>query len=355
MNRRNDSHDETNPAFGNRSERSKARADAIDQFLRAFAPCDSQDQLAEMMVTITRLAADGCNRGDVKLLNRALKELRYAFKVFAPFASVPKVSIFGSARTPVGHPQYQQAVKFSCMMREHGWMIITGAGDGIMRAGHDGATREASFGVSISLPFEQTTNDIIAGDAKLVNFKYFFTRKLLFVKEADAIILFPGGYGTQDEGFEALTLIQTGKSEPVPIVLCDEPGGTYWQHWRTWVKAELLANGMISPQDMGLFFLTDRVEDAVNEILRFYRRYHSSRYVQDQFVIRMKSRISDAALQAINDQFPDIVGEDRIRQIDHALPEEEGEYAELARLVFRFDRRSLGRLRFLINAINGAD
>ncbi len=341
--------------FANREERAKARAIAIEEFLNTFAPGADHDQLSEMLVTITRLAADGCGRGEVKILNRALKELRYAFKMFQPYSDVPKVSVFGSSRTPTDHPQYLQAVKFAHLMREAGWMIITGAGDGIMRAGHHGATRAASFGVSISLPFEQATNDIIAGDEKLVNFKYFFTRKLLFVKEARAIVLFPGGYGTQDEGFEALTLIQTGKAEPVPVVLCDEPGGTYWQHWRTWVKAELLANGMISPEDMGLFFLTDDVEAGVREILHFYHRYHSSRYVQDRFVIRMKSRVSDALVDKLNADFPDIVDNDRIRQVDGALPEEDNEHADLPRLVFRFDRRSPGRLRFLINAVNDAE
>ncbi len=341
--------------FANREERSKARAEACKQFLDTFAPCDGQDLLEDMMVTITRLAADGCGRGEIKILNRALKELRYAFKVFAPFEEVPKVSIFGSSRTPKEHPQYQQAVKFGRIMRESGWMVITGAGDGIMHAGHEGATREKSFGVAIALPFEQDTNETIAGDEKLVNFKYFFTRKLMFMKEAKAIVLFPGGFGTQDEGFEALTLVQTSKAEPVPVVLVDEPGGTYWQHWRTYVKAELLGNMMISPEDMDLFFLTDSAEDAMKEILHYYRRYHSSRYVQDEIVLRMQSSLSDPNLLKLNQEFSDITSGSEIRQVFEPLPAEDGELASLPRLVFRFNRRSVGRLRHLINAINDAD
>jgi len=343
------------PVFANRAERSKARAESIRSFLEAFAPSPNEDQLGEMLVTITRLAADGCGRGELKILNRALKELRYAFKVFAPYRGFQKASIFGSARTPPDHPHYLEAVRFAELIREAGWMVITGAGDGIMRAGHHGATREASFGVAIALPFEQETNDIIEGDDKLISFNYFFTRKLLFVKEADAIVLFPGGFGTQDEGFEALTLIQTGKAEPIPVVLCDAPGGTYWQHWREWVEAELLGNKMINKEDMGLFFVTDDMKDAVREILHFYRRFHSTRYVHDRLVIRMKSPLPEGVIDRLNGEFPDIVAEDRIKQVYEALPEEDGELAGLPRLVFRFDRRSLGRLRFLINAVNDAE
>lgn len=347
--------EQAKPPFANRAERARARAEACEEFLATFAPGPNQDLLAEMMVTLTRLSADECGRGEIKILNRALKELRYAFKVFAPYENIPKVSIFGSARTPPDHPQYAQAVKFSRLIRQAGWMNITGAGNGIMRAGNEGAKREASFGVAISLPFEQSYNDIIADDEKLITFKYFFTRKLLFVKEADAIILFPGGFGTQDEGFEALTLIQTGKSEPIPIVMCDEPGGTYWRHWRDYVEAELLGNGTISPEDLGLFYVTDSAEDAVNEILAFYKRFHSSRFVHDRLVMRLKSPLSDGSIAQFNHDFADIIEKDEIRQVPNALPEEDGEHADLPRLVFHFTRRSLGRLRALIDAINKAE
>ncbi|MFQ5590117.1 MAG: LOG family protein [Phycisphaerae bacterium] len=330
----------------------QGRSNAIRRLLSEYAPCDDEDLLFQMMVTLCRLAADGTDRGDLKLLNQALKELRYAFKIFAPYVGTRKVSIFGSARTAQDHPQYLQAKKFAGMIQRNGWMVITGAGDGIMRAGHQGATRESSFGVAISLPFEQTANTFIAGDPKLVNFKYFFTRKLIFVKEADAIALFPGGFGTQDEGFESLTLVQTLKTTPKPIILCDEPGGTYWQNWRAYVASELLGNAMIDASDMDLFYQTDRAEDAVEAILRFYRRYHSSRFVGEQMVFRLNSALSARALSELNTDFADVLTSGSFVQVDQPLEEERGEYADKPRLVFAFNRRSAGRLRLLIDRIN---
>ncbi|MCB9850706.1 MAG: LOG family protein [Phycisphaerales bacterium] len=335
-----------------RRQHAAARAKAIDTFLDEFAPGENQDLAAEMLVTVCRLVRDGCGRGEMKVLNRALKEMRYAFKTFAPYEHVPKCTIFGSSRTREDHPQYIQCVEFARKIQEQGWMVITGAGDGIMRAGHHGATREKSFGVAISLPFEQGTNTIIEGDSKLVKFKYFFTRKLMFVKEAEAIVLCPGGFGTQDEGFESLTLVQTGKSSPMPIVLLDEPNGTYWQHWRTYVQSELLRTGMISPEDMNLFYLTDDAGAAVREITHYYRRYHSSRFVQDDFVIRMKSPLPEAFVEQLNEEYEELMHGGTITQVQGALPEEAGEYADLPRLVFAYDKKSAGRLRQLINAIN---
>jgi uncharacterized protein (TIGR00730 family) len=260
--------------------------------------------------------------------------------------------MFGSSRTPEDHPHYLEAKKFAELIQREGWMVITGAGDGIMRAGHHGATREASFGVAISLPFEQATNDLIADDPKLVNFKYFFTRKLMFVKEAGAIVLLPGGFGTQDEGFEAVTLVQTLKTSPTPIVMCDSPGGTYWEDWKTWVKTSLLGNAMIDPEDLNLFCVTDRAEDAVREVVKFYRCYHSSRFVGDDFVLRLERAVSAETLLEINDTFADIKTGGRFEQYEHPLEGEDGEYADKARLVFRFNRRSAGRLRILIDRIN---
>jgi uncharacterized protein (TIGR00730 family) len=338
-----------------RADWRKARAQAIEQLIHEFAPCDNEDLLDQMVVTICRLAADNADRGDLKILNTALKELRYAFKVFRPYTDIPKVSMFGSARTPEDHPQYAEAKKFAELIQRHGWMVITGAGDGIMRAGHHGATQEASFGVAISLPFEQRANTYIEKDPKLVNFKYFFTRKLVFVKEARAIALFPGGFGTQDEGFEALTLVQTLKTVPTPIVMCDEPGGTYWRHWLEYVERELLGHKMIDPTDLKLFHISERAEDAVEEILRFYRRYHSSRYVGDALMIRMNEPVSQPVLEEINDEFSDIVVEGRITQSPGPLSGEGDAYPDKTRLTFVFNRRSASRLRMLIDKLNHAE
>ena len=343
---------EPSDVLPSRQDWRRGRSEAIRKFVQEFAPGPNEELLCQMLVTICRLAADGTSRGEVKILNTALKELRYAFKVFAPFGDIPKVSIFGSARTPETHPQYHEARKFAELIQARGWMVITGAGDGIMRAGHHGATRGSSFGVAISLPFEQATNTIIADDPKLVTFKYFFTRKLIFVKQAMAIVLFPGGFGTQDEGFEALTLVQTMKTSPTPIVLCEEPGGTYWQHWRTYVKAELLGNQMIDAADMNLFYITDRAELAVDEIVRFYKRYHSCRYVGDQLVMRINEPISAELLAALNNSFADITRGAPIMQHPGPIEGENNVYPDKTRLVVTFDRRSAGRLRMMINMIN---
>ncbi|NLX14671.1 MAG: LOG family protein [Phycisphaerales bacterium] len=328
------------------------RGQAIETFVEAFAAGPDSDLLAQMLVTITRLARDQVDRGDLKLLTNALKELRYAFKVFAPYRHVRKVSIFGSSRTPPDHPEYLQADAFARLMRERNWMVITGAGDGIMGAGHVGAGAEASFGVAIRLPFEQKTNEIIAEDPKLVHFRYFFTRKLLFLKEASAIALFPGGFGTQDEGFEALTLIQTGKAELVPIVLVDAPGGTYWSRWRDYVVSDLLQRGMISPEDMDLFLLTDDPREAADHITRFYRRYHSARYVDDRLVVRINEPLPTAALTRLNERFTDILDSGQIEQLPGPLDGEEGHWPEKARLTLHFNRKDVGRLRQLIDALN---
>ncbi len=328
------------------------RAQAISRFARDWLGDEHQDLYQEMLLTVCRLAADGVPRGDLKLLHRALAELRYGFKVFAPYRETPKISIFGSSRTPEWHPDYEAAVEFSRRIRAAGWMVITGAGDGIMKAGHGGAGREASFGVAIRLPFEQRTNDIIARDPKLVNFRYFFTRKLMFLKEASAVALFPGGFGTQDEGFEALTLVQTGKSALVPIVMCERPGGKYWPRWCEYVRSELLGNGMISEPDMSLFRITDNVDDAVAEVVRFYRVYHSSRYVHEDFILRMRRDISESTLERINDEFcGKLTTKGRIERVD-PHPLERGEYADLPRLRVHFDRKNHGILRQMVEVIN---
>ncbi|NOX54671.1 MAG: TIGR00730 family Rossman fold protein, partial [Planctomycetes bacterium] len=229
--------------------------------------------------TADKLERDQATRGDLKILSRALEELRYAFKVFRPYRRQRKVTVFGSARLTETSPIYQQAIQFGRRMAEAGWMVLTGAGGGVMEAAHVGAGRRMSMGVNIRLPFEQEANSIIANDKKLVNFRYFFTRKLIFVKEVHAIALFPGGFGTLDECFETLTLVQTGKRDLMPIVCIDAPGGTYWKAWLQFVREHLLRTGMISPEDMSLFKVTADVDEAVEEIMRFYSVYNSMRYV----------------------------------------------------------------------------
>ncbi len=311
------------------------------------------DLIAQIKESADKLASDRTSRGDLKILSRTMRELRYAFKVFSPYRSRRKVTVFGSARTLPGTPAYVQAVEFGKAMADRGWLVVTGAASGIMEAGHVGAGRENSMGINIMLPFEQGSNPIIAGDPKLVHMKYFFTRKLMFVKECDAVCLLPGGFGTLDEGLEVLTLLQTGKRDLVPVVLLDPAGGDFWHHFQEFVEGKLLANGLISPEDTSLYLLTDSVPAAMEEILGFYRVFHSMRFVRHQLVFRLFERPSDELLDAINSEFADILVDGQFR-VGEPLPEEKDEpaFVALPRLIFHFNRRSLGRLRELINFIN---
>jgi hypothetical protein len=289
----------------------------------------------------------------LKLLATALKELRYCLKVFRPYKGVRKVTVFGSARTPPDHAAYHAAEAFSRRIAEHQWMVMTGAAAGIMEAGHVGAGREKSFGLNIILPFESGANRVIHGDPKLMNLRYFFTRKLMFIKESDAVALFPGGFGTHDEAFETLTLIQTGKSHIFPVVLVDEPGGTYWSRWQQFVEDDLYSRGYISSSDRSLYRITDSVDEAVNEIIQFYRNYHSMRYVRGDLVLRLHHPISDSLLMSIRDEFSDIVAKGTFERSE-ALPQEANEPAvrDLPRLRFAFVRHGMGRLRELIDRLN---
>jgi hypothetical protein len=327
----------------------------IDELLaeaqRIYGEIEGADFVRQILASGVRLVSDRAARADLALLNSALKELRHAFRVFEPFSHVRKVSVFGSARTRADQPAFGQAWRFAQRMVEEGWMVITGAGGGIMSAAQGGAGREASFGVNIRLPFEQEANPTIAGDSKLINFRYFFTRKVVFVKESHAIALFPGGFGTHDEGFEALTLIQTGKSEILPVVFVDAPGGSYWRDWVRWLRSHLLEGGLVSEEDFHLFRVTDDVEEAVAEIRSFYRNYHSSRYVDDLLVMRVRTAPTPEQLAELNDAFVDIVTEGRI-EVARPLEREAGEAPELPRVTLHFDRRSVGRLRQLIDRLN---
>jgi uncharacterized protein (TIGR00730 family) len=301
------------------------------------------------------LAQDRTSRGDLKILSRALGELRYAFKVFAPYRGQRKVTVFGSARTPPDAPAYAQAVAFARQMAAQRWLVVTGAASGIMEAGHLGAGRDHAMGLNILLPFEQAANHVIAGDPKLVHMKYFFTRKLMFVKESDAVCLLPGGFGTLDEGFEVLTLLQTGKHDLMPVVLLDQPGGDYWQVFEEFIRRGLLGRGMIDADDLSLYRVAASVEAAVAEILGFYRVYHSMRYVRQKLVLRLQQPPSDELLELLNERFADLLRKGRI-ELGGALPEERDEtaLAALPRLTLQFNRRSYGRLRQMIDFINRA-
>ncbi len=313
--------------------------------------------VADLIETIRssadRLAEDQTSRGDLKILSRTLRELRYAFKVFGPYRHAHKVAVFGSARTPDTNPSYQQAQAFGQAMADAGWLVVTGAGGGIMEAGHQGAGREHSMGLNIMLPFEQSANPVVAGDPKLVHMKYFFTRKLVFVKESNAICLLPGGFGTLDEGLEVLTLLQTGKRDMVPVVFLDAPGGSYWKAFMEFVRTHLLETGMIEAQDLSLFKLTDQVDEAVEEIQKFFRVYHSMRYVREKLVLRLNTPPNEGALQRIHDEFSDILLKGGFL-VRGPLSEErdEPDLADLPRLVFHFNRRDQGRLRQLIDWLN---
>ena len=327
-------------------------ADAADE---ANGPLDRSrivDVIAQNKQSADKLAIDRTSRGDLKILSRTLRELRYAFKVFTPYRTRRKVTVFGSARTRPDEPTYRQAVHFGRAMAEQNWLVVTGAASGIMEAGHVGAGRENSMGLNIMLPFEQYANPVIAGDTKLVHMKYFFTRKLMFVKECDAVALLPGGFGTLDEGLEVLTLLQTGKRDVAPVVFLDEPGGSFWSEFQDYVVRRLLGGGMISPEDLSLYKLTDSVEEAVAEILQFFKVYQNMRFVKNKLVFRLREAPSDELLDQINANFADILSGGKFT-VGAALPaEDEPDLADLPRLIFQFNRRSLGRLRQLVDVLN---
>ena len=309
--------------------------------------------MRELLTGLLKLHEAQLDLLDVKIVNRAVKELRHAFGVFHGYRNRMKVSIFGSARTPSDDPNYQLAHQFSQAIVREGFMVITGGADGIMRAAQEGAGREHSFGVNIMLPFEQGPNSTIADDQKLITFKYFFTRKLMFQKEANAIALFPGGFGTHDEGFEILTLAQTGKSDPQPIVCLQAPGCDYWDDWAAFISRQLLRRKLINEEDLALFTIVNSAESAVSHILRFYQRYHSLRFVGRHLVMRLKQPISAEQLEQIRERFSDLLSDGTFEQ-SGPLQEELDEPAirELPRLIFNFNRRSAGRLRQLIHHLN---
>ena len=315
----------------------------------------NSDLVQDIIENALKLLKDVEHRGDVRVIQTTVRELRYSFKLFAPFSKYRKVTMFGSARTSPSKIEYRQAVEFGRQMAAENFMVITGAGPGIMCAGHEGAGPEKSFGVNIRLPWEQSANAIMLKDKKLINFKYFFTRKLIFIRHSDAIALFPGGFGTLDEGYEALTLMQTGKCQLMPLVLIDRPGGHYWKMWDQTVRDHLLAEGLISPEDLNLYQITDHIEEAVSWITGFYRNFHSMRFVKDLLVVRLQKPLPTLVIEALNRDFADIVTGLPVHSIG-PMPEERDvqDYLELPRIAFGFDRKSYGRLRQMIDVLNSA-
>lgn len=311
------------------------------------------DLLQEMLTTCLRLTRDRSDRGEMKLVNAALKEFAYAFKVFKGYKAYRKVSIFGSARVTEDDPAYDQARRFAAAIARRDWMVITGAGPGIMAAGHEGAGAERSFGVAIRLPLESEPNLFIEGDAKLINFKYFFTRKVVFLKESDGFVLLPGGFGTLDETFELLTLMQTGKTDPHPVVLLEVPGGDYWTGWLDFLSQHLLARGLISKEDLCMVRRTESVDEAVEEITGFYRNYHSQRYVDGTLILRLQRLPPPEAIERLARDFGDIIRQGGLKAADASPKEiEDSDALECNRLAMDFNQASFGRLRQLIDELN---
>lgn len=324
----------------------------IVQLIERLPSLKNQQFIKQALTTIVNLSDSNIDRLDWKILSAALTDMEQGFELFHDYRHVRKVTIFGSARLSSDTPEYSMASEFAQRVSQLGFMVMTGGGSGIMQAGNEGAGREKSFGLNIQLPFEQEANPVIEGDPKLIHFKYFFTRKLFLLKESDAVALFAGGFGTQDEAFECMTLSQTGKFGPVPVVLIDHPGGDYWHSWSEYVNKQLVAKGLVSPEDPYLYTVTDNLEVACNAITNFYRVYHSSRYVDGQLVIRLRVELSESEVDRLNTEFSDILVKGRIDKSQALAKEGQDETFELPRLVLHFNQRDLGRLYQMIASIN---
>ena len=306
----------------------------------------------DMLINVEQLKQEKLNLFELRLLNTAFKELRYSLRVFKPYRSIPKAAVFGSARTPKKHPNFKFAVNFGKKLSKKGWMIITGGASGIMEAAMIGAGVKKSFGLNILLPFEQDANPVIKGNQKLVFFKYFFTRKLMFLMESQATVLFPGGFGTFDEGFESFTLVQTGKAKPRPLVLVDTPGSTFWRSTIKLFKKNMEGDGLISPGDLDLMRHFQDVDQAVEELVHFYSNYHSSRFMKDCYLIRLRKPLSQADLERLNKNFKRIIAGGGFERLTD-LSEEDNKDPNLERVLFNFDRTSYHHLRLLIDHLNG--
>jgi uncharacterized protein (TIGR00730 family) len=328
--------------------------EAIDRLIQMAGDIRHEGMVREMILAALKAGQENPRRADLKLMSSTVKEMRYTAKVFGAYHDFRKVTVFGSARTGEDEPIYAMARLFGRKLAEQDYMVITGGGPGIMQAVNEGAGPEHSFGVTIRLPFEQSANPVLEGNPRNINYKYFFNRKVAFLKESDAIALFPGGFGTLDEAMETLTLVQTGKRNPMPLVLIDQKGGSYWSRWIHFLEEELLSRGYVDAADLELFERVDTVESAIAKISRFYSRYHSLRYVGDVLVIRMSSPLEQHRVDELRTLFSDILRPGGTIKISGPLPEEsdEKETHHLPRLVVDFARKSFGRLTGLIDAIN---
>lgn len=343
----------------NRSSRYSTGDPEVDAKLRELVKqcCTDaeREQVQAIAATALGLGIDCAQRVDLKIASAALEEMRRAFRIFTPFREARKVTVFGSARTAPGIDDHARAVEYGKLMADAGWMVVTGAGSGIMGAAHEGAGRNLSIGVNIELPFEQQANETIRGDAKLLNFRYFFTRKLFLLKESHAVTLFPGGFGTLDECFEVLTLLQTGKQTPLPVVMVESPQTGYFKELIRFVEKRVLGNGLVSEQDRALYRVVRNPREACDEVLRFYRVYHSSRYVGNKLLIRLERELTDDELASLNDRFSDILRSGTIAKTQ-VLPEDVGTHFHRAgRIDLDFNRHDFGRLRQLIDALNAFD
>lgn len=328
--------------------------EAIERLIAMAGEVHHADLVREMILAALKAGIEEDQRAHLRLMNTSLKEMRFTGKVFGPYRNVRKVTVFGSARTDPGEPIYGMAQRFGRRLAEAGYMVITGGGGGIMQAANEGAGPEHSFGVNIRLPFEQKPNPVLEGNPRLINYRYFFNRKVAFLREAHAVALFPGGFGTQDEAMETLTLVQTGKRPPLPLILIDEPGGTYWTRWIEFFEEELLAEGYIVPSDLRLFERVDSVEAAVEEIDRFYRRYHSLRWIDGLLVLRVRGPLREDAARELSREFADLLIPGGRMWLTGPFPPEadEPELQELQRLAVEFNRHDFGGLRRLIDRLN---
>jgi uncharacterized protein (TIGR00730 family) len=328
--------------------------DAIAQLIAMVGGIRQPELIRELILAALKAGQESDEKADLKLMNTSLKEMRFTAKIFGPYRHIRKVSVFGSARTAPDTPTYRMARDLGRQLAERDYMVITGGGPGIMQAVNEGAGPQHSFGINIRLPFEQKPNPVVEGNPRHINYKYFFNRKVAFLKEADAVVVFPGGFGTLDEGMETLTLSQTGKHNPLPVIMVDVPGGHYWHRWRHFLEENLITQGFIHPNDIDLFDIAQNIPQVVQTIDRFYRRYHSMRYVDTKLVIRMQRTLSDRTLEKIRSDFSDLLTPGGSFAQGRALPQEadDPDAIHLPRLILDFNRNTFARLKTLIDVIN---